>query len=119
VPHNSRLDEELGIIEVELYGELDNEEVLKGIAEVQRMSKKEGVNKVLVDATRVETAPSTGETFWIFSSSPSVFRQAVLIHKSQTISADAAFIEDVSYNSGRATRVFDNREDALNWLFEV
>lgn len=119
MPNDVTVNRELGIIEVKAYGTLVKEEILKAITEIHSIHKTEGIDKVLADATKVEAAPGTLDTFEIFANYPKGIKQAVLLHRSQPTGKDAEFIENVSLNRGRSTRVFDTRDEALEWLFET
>ena len=116
MPNLVTVNKELGIIEVKAYGVLLKSEMEEAIAEICRIRQEEGINKILADATKVEKGPDTTETYFIWSEYPSGFRQAVLLRRSDPAGSDAKYIENLCLNRGLLTRVFETREDALQWL---
>lgn len=118
MPIRVTLNRQLGIIEVNAHGVILISEMEEANGEILRIHREEGIDKVLGDATEVEEAPSTLESFEFWRQFPLGFRHALLFPESDPIGADARFIENVSVNRGRQLRAFESRERALRWLFE-
>ncbi len=109
---------QLGIIEVNGYGEILRSEMEEANAEIIRIHEEEGINKILGDVAKVEKGPGIADTYDIFSEFPQGFRHAILLRNSDPTGNDAGFIEDVGVNRGYKIRIFEIREDALRWLFK-
>jgi hypothetical protein len=116
MPDEVRLNEEMGIIEVNSYGVVTKDDILGSIEKIQQIQSESGIDKLLVDTTRQETLPSPIEIFELFSVYPREIKTALLVNTSQTTAKDVEFVETVALNRGKHMKVVHDREQALQWL---
>ena len=116
MPDKIRVNEELGIIEVQSYGMVSKEDIAESITQVRHIFDTKGLNKVLVDTTRQETMPSTVGIYDLFSTFPRKFKLAMLIEESQATKKDISFAETVGSNRAVQVKIFHEKEQALHWL---
>ncbi len=116
MPDTVRLNEEDGIITVESYGLVSEEDIEKSIEKIHQIQSETGINKILVDTTRQESMPDTIGIFRIFSTFPRDFKLALLCHRSQATADDLIFGENVGVNRGVQVSMFEEELQALKWL---
>ena len=116
MPDKVRVNEELGVIEVDSFGNVVKNDIAQSIASVRDILAERNISKILVDARRQEAMPSTQSIFELFSTFPREFKVAILIAESQMTSDDLSFVETVSMNRGISIRGFAQKEQALQWL---
>ncbi len=118
MPIRVTLNRQIGVIEVNAHGDLLRSEMEEANVEILRIYREKGINKILGDATKVEKAPSTADSFEVWSEFPREFRHAIVLRVSDPTGENASFIENVGVNRGQNMRVFETREDAIRWLLE-
>jgi len=116
MPDRIRLNEGLGIIEVDSYGSVTKEDIAGSISGVRRILEEKGINRILVDTRGQEAMPGTVSIFELFSRFPLGFKVALLVKKSQPTSADQSFVETVAVNRGIQIQIFHRKTEALEWL---
>jgi hypothetical protein len=116
MPDKIQVDEDRGIIEVESFGEVSKADIAQSISNVRQILIEKGINKILVDARKQETMPSTMGIFNLFSTFPREFRLALLAAQSQETEEDLSFAETVGMNRGVRLRIFYEKAQALRWL---
>jgi len=70
MPDNIKINKEIGVIEIQSYGKVTFEDIAGSIDKAKQIFEDEGINKILVDTTKIESTPSTIEIFKLFSSFP-------------------------------------------------
>ena len=117
MPEIVRVIKELGIIEVQSFGDVSVEDIASSVEFVKQIFKKAGINKVLVNTTKQESMPSTMNIFDFFSSNlPIDTKIAVLFTEKQPTESDIRFGEAVASNRGFSIQIFTSRDKALKWL---
>lgn len=118
MPHRLQVNKELGVIEVRAFGDLEMDDMRNTLVAMRELSEREGIRRVLADVTKVERRPGTVDAFEFFSNYPPHMRHAIYLGASSPpeMIEELRFIENVSENRGRRTKVFASRDDALQWL---
>jgi hypothetical protein len=118
MPETVTLNEELGIIEVRSYGIVSANDMASSIESVKKISKKTGIDRVLVDASDLQAMPDTVDIYDLANEFPRRTWIAVVGSEDQTSFRDLVFGETVATNRGVYIRVFTSEADALKWLGE-
>jgi hypothetical protein len=116
MPEKIQVNEDLGIVELESSGKVTKQEMVESISQLREIFDKQGIYKVLVDATRQDKMPSTFDIYELFSTYPREIRLAVLIQLSQATADDITFGETVGVNRGVRMKTFCEKKQALKWL---
>ena len=116
MPDEITINKSEGIIEIRSYGLVTKEDIESSISEVIRIRESDGLYRVLVDATQQDSMPRTFNIFDIFSSFPRNIMCAIIVDKKQHNFPDLRFAETVALNNNVLVRLFESREDALEWL---
>lgn len=116
MPDKVQLNESLGIIECQSYGEVTVADIAGSIAQARQIQSQTGINRMLVDTTRQQSLPSTIEMLEIFSRYPRDLKTALVVDASQVTADDVEFVETVGVNRGKNMRLHFDRERALRWL---
>ena len=119
MPETVQLNQDLGLIEVTLTGQLTLAEMKKIRQRVIAFSDDQKVERILVDATGLEKLPAAGSlyefgaSFWKAGFTKNA-RLGIVV--SDTTSRDFEFIETVAQNRAFMFRQFSSREAAVQWL---
>ena len=116
MPETITFNRELGIIEVDSYGEVTSEDSQASLALLEQLLRETGTNLVLSDTRRQEATPSTIDVFQFGSQLPRSIRLAVIVSAEQPTADDVSFVSDVAANRGVEIKIFSTREEALKWL---
>jgi hypothetical protein len=119
MPEEVSILEDLGIIQVDSFGEVTEGDLLASMEEVLAIHRERGFSKVFVDASRETSLPSTFPLHQfgaVLSEDGMVLKIAAVI--SDTVREDLRFLETVTQNRGMQLKLFDTREEALAWLKE-
>ena len=116
MPDAIRVNEDRGVIEVQSYGMVSEEDIAGSITQVRHLFHSKGMSKILVDTTQQKTMPSTIGIYELFSTFPPELRLALLTQKSQATAEDLLFAETVGMNRGVRVKIFHEKEAALQWL---
>ena len=116
MPETIRVDEERGIIHVQDYDNVSKEDVDKSISEARHILATKGIDKILVDTTKIETMPNTLAIYDVFSTMPGEFKIAMLVQESQATAREFSFGETVASNRGLRVKIFNEKDRALEWL---
>jgi hypothetical protein len=111
-----RVNESEGIIEVVSSGDLTRQEMGGTMATLQRILDEKGIRRVLIDTTRLHSAPGTLDIFELCSTYSRVLKIALLVTDSNGINKDVAFAETVGVNRGQTVKMFWDEEEARRWL---
>ncbi len=117
MPEEVSILADLGIIQIDSYGEVTEGDLLATMEEVLEIQRERGLTRVFVDASKETSLPSTlplHQFGSLLSSDAMMLRFAVLV--SPEVRDDLRFLETVTQNHGMQVRMFDCREEALNWL---
>lgn len=118
MPDKLKINEKLGLIEIESYGIVSTDDINKSIEKSQKIAEKYGIKKLLVDTTKQEKMPGTVSVFSIFSNFPRHLTLALVANKGQRTLNETLFAENVAVNRGIRMKIFYNRKDAVDWLDE-
>ncbi len=113
--------QDLGIIQIESFGVLSAKDLLKSRQSVSEICQERGFTKILVDATKITSFPSTLQLFehsvdLAELDMPENTKYAIVI--SEKTKADSKFIETAAINRNVKMRNFESRDQALAWLAE-
>jgi hypothetical protein len=116
MPDKIQVNEDLGIIEVESFGNVSRDDISQSIAKVRELFVEKGLSKILVDTRKQDEVPDTMDIFELFSTFPRELRIALLVEQSQSTKDDLDLAETVGVNRGVHVRILDEKESALQWL---
>ena len=116
MPDEIRVDEDRIIIDVHSYGMVSKEDIAESIAKIRQIIDETRINKILVDTTKQEAMPCTIDIFELFSTLPREFKVALLVEQTQATARDIRFVETVCINRNTLTKIFQEEEQAVQWL---
>lgn len=119
MPEEVSILEDLGIIHVYSYGEVTEGDLLASMEEVLAIHRQRGFSKVLVDASKETSLPSTPPLHRfgsLLSENATVLKLAVVV--SDAVRDDLHFLVTAAQDRGMHVKIFDTREQALAWLKE-
>ena len=117
MPETVRVDREMGVIFIDSRGDVKEGDLRQSLDSVLELVEREGITSVLVDATHLDSLPSTTPLFEFareISRKAGKLKHAIVLGDEPT--HDLAFIETVAQNRGTRMRTFTSVEDALSWL---
>ena len=113
MPENVKINKELGIIEVNSFGEVSKDDIVSSLVSVDKISIETEISKVLVDTREVTSFPKTLEIFGVAESKvPRGIKFAVIVGDAET----PRFFETVARNRGFQMQNFRTKDEALKWL---
>ena len=118
MPETVTIDENLGIVRIESYGDVTAEDFKATLAPALRIHKERGFARGFVDATKVTSYPSTIPIYDFgthAAESLGGLRIAIATPAGRFDDAPS-FFETVARNRGAHVRVFDSEDAALAWL---
>lgn len=119
MPEDVSILEDLGIIQVDSYGEVTEGDLLTSLEDILAIHKQRGFSRVLVDASRETSLPNSLPLHQFgsaLSEDATVIKFAVVF--SEVVREDLRFLETVMQNRGMQVRLFNSRDEALAWLKE-
>ena len=118
MPEKVKIREDMQIIQIDSCGHVSADDLNGSLEAVIKISDERGINKVLVDAMRLDTLPSAGFIYQFGESLTKAFVRGVqfAIVIPQNSKADHRFMETIAQNRGGLFMDFHYREDALDWL---
>ena len=117
MPETVILDEDLGIVRIESYGDITAEDLRASLASALRIHQERGLTRGFVNATKVTSYPPTFAIHDFGSQAAKSLRGIkVAIATPPGILNDSGFFETVVRNRGVNLRVFDSPDAALAWL---
>ena len=119
MPEEVSILEDLGIIQVDSYGEVTEADLLASMEEILEIQKARGLTRVFVDASRETSLPRSLPLHQFgsaLSKDAMMLKFAVLVNES--VREDLHFLETVTKNRGMQVRMFDSRQKAFAWLQE-
>ncbi len=123
MPWQIKQPENAPIIEIQYSGVVTPADLAQGVGGVLELVKRQGITRVLTDCTSITGGPSPVELFFrAESAAPTsiayAVREAVLLPRSSVVARDVEFWETTCRNRGLQTKVFTDREEAIDWLLE-
>jgi len=113
MPENVKINKELGIIEVNSFGEVLKDDIISSFVSVEKISIETEIFKVLVDTREVTSFPKTIDIFSVAASKvPRGIKFAVIVGDAKT----PKFFETVARNRGFFMQNFRTKDEALKWL---
>ncbi len=107
---------------IKAYGKYGFEDASGSQNEALQFIKNDKLERILVNIAEIENEFSVTESVQIISRVPEVFphyvKHAVIFSETALRDITAIFSDNFSFNRGINVRVFDNENDALNWLLE-
>ena len=119
MPEEVSILADLGIIQVDSYGDVSEGDLLASMEEVLTLQSQRGLSRVFVDATRETSLPGTFplQQFGSMLSRNAIgIKFAILV--SDMVREDLRYLETVTRNRGMQLRIFDSRDEAFAWLSE-
>jgi hypothetical protein len=110
---------DLGIIQIDSYGDVTEGDLLVSMAEILAIQKKRGLSRIFVDASRGTSLPNTlplHQFGSMLSKDAMTLKFALLVNNQ--VRKDVHFLETVMRNRGMEVKMFDSREEAMAWLRE-
>jgi hypothetical protein len=119
MPEKVTIREDLQVIQIDSWGDVSMEDLKASFEEVLKISQERGLARVLVDATKQTSLPSTMP---IFQFASDLAREAPELRfgvvRSPTLKEKTGFFETVVRNRGAQVNFFETAEDALAWLMD-
>ena len=116
MPETVTVNKELNIIEVRSFGSILTEQLARSVAEVKRIHRETSIDKVFVDTHGLTSFPGTIDIFEIAKGFPRGIRIAVLAVAEQEMKGDLQFAQTVAQNRGVLIRLFESKDEAIEWL---
>jgi len=117
MPETVTVDENLGIVRIESYGDVTAEDLRASLASALKIHRERGLSRGFVDATKVTSYPSTIQIYGFGSQAAEPLKGLRLaIAAPPGMHDDPTFFETVVRNRGAIVRVFDSPDAALAWL---
>lgn len=117
MPEKISLRKDSRVIQVDSYGAITAPELYQSLEKVLELRRETGFSKILVDASKETSFPTTFPAFEFGSELADRFRGtkfALVI--SPSTREELAFLETVIVNRGGIIRSFPTSESALEWL---
>lgn len=119
MPDEIRVNESDKIIEVFTSGVLTRKDMENTKEKFIQINAEKSINRVLIDTTRLEYAPSTFDIFEALATQPMGFKIAILFTPLSAITDDIYFAETVGSNRGVIIKAFSDESEARQWLGEL
>jgi len=116
MPEKVTPNEAHGIIEVSSYGVVTKQDIMNTVDIALKVTREEGINKVLVDTRRQTVMPNSSEVTEMFSDFPDDFKVAILVSEKKPTAKDVVFLETVAVNRFFKYQAFSSEEKALAWF---
>lgn len=119
MPEEVYIDKNAGVITIRSWGRVSEQEIYNSKETVKNLSEESGLNRLLVDARERTGYPGVGALYHFVGSiaSNALLRQvrsAIVISEEST--DESEFIENTAYNRGVNIKLFQTKEEAINWL---
>ena len=114
--YNLSVNKEDKYIHVELYDELTQSDIDRGLKEVLILRQEQKLNHILCDERRLQGRPSDTITFKTatrFTSEPYTGIKLAIIRKSKS---EELMFELAANNRSGIVKIFDDEEEAKQWL---
>jgi len=114
MPEEVSYDKQAKLIHIRAWGIDTIEDWISSKEQVLQLHEKHGAVRLLFDARKQDTAPSSLDILEFGIAWPHIIQTAILV--GEKTRASLYFLETVSVNRAKQMRTFDDIEDALNWL---
>ena len=104
------------IIEVVSSGVLTRQDMERAKTIFQEIFSEKGIDRIFIDTTRLESAPSVFDIFEVFATLPIGFKLAILVTPSSPIINDVTFAGTVGSNRGTTVKICLDQNEARQWL---
>jgi hypothetical protein len=123
MPYTINFLEKEGIVKSVSTGKLTFEDYIKQSKEAVELAQKKNTNLLFLDTSNLDASIKATEILsipdlWESIGTPRTYRLAVLIPKDESLHEDIKFFENVCRNRGWQTKLFDKKEDAIEWLLK-
>jgi hypothetical protein len=119
MPETVSIREDLQIIHVDSYGDITVEDLKTSLNTILRFRKERGLTRVLVDATKETSLPSTLPIFEFGKDFAARVRGMSFALVAGQVTRDRVeLLETVAINRGADVEMFDTTDAALAWLTE-
>ena len=116
MPDEINVKKDLGIIVIRSFGLVTRDDIDSSVKDIQKIFEETGINKILVDATQQKKMPSIIEIVQLFSELSRDLRLALLANLLRATSNELELVRNVAISHGVSVRLFDDRDEALQWL---
>jgi len=119
MPKHVRVHKDGGLLEIIYTGDVTSEDLADDRDLGERVCRKNGPQKVLVDCSKVHQAPSTTTLYdhgSCIARSPVLSQLKHALVVPEAVAKEAYFLETISQNRGVSMRYFATRAEALKWL---
>ncbi len=110
------VNEEIGIMELQVHDSASREEVAESMETISRLSGETGIELLLVDARNCDSMPSIVDVFELTSKFPHSLKMAVLVPAKRDLVEKLQFGETVGVNRGIPLHLFNSESEAIDWL---
>jgi hypothetical protein len=123
MPYTVKFLDDKGIVEAVSIGELTFEDYSKQSKEAVKLALEKNTNLIFLDTSNLSASIKAIEILsipdlWESIGTPRTYKLAVLTPKDESLHEDIKFFENVCRNRGWHTKLFDNKEDAIEWLLK-
>jgi hypothetical protein len=119
MPEALSIDSEYGVILIDSFDHVEKDDLSQSLELALQIANDQGLNKIMVDATRQTSLPSIMP---LYSFASELSRRACGLKHAIIVAEqsrkDMRFIETVAGNRGAIIQIFSSRDDALSWLQE-
>ena len=122
MPWAYEINPQLQIVEVVYEGEITARDLRESTSEFIALEKKKGMNRFLVETTRIKLASSLIDLYnlpskqYLDEEADRLGRVAIVLPTCPKTKEAIRFYETVCRNRGWMVRAFLERKEALNWL---
>ena len=116
MPDEIRVNETEKIIEIVSSGSLTKQDMEKTKTMIQQIRAEKAFNRVLIDTTKVKSAPDSIDIFDAIATQARDFKIAIVVTPSNLMTEDMYFAETVGSNRGIIIKVFTDENEARQWL---
>ena len=117
MPEEIMVDEDLKIIKIIAVGEVTAEDQSRMTGLIEEIANERGIFKLLVDGTKATSFPDTVTLFQHgVRHSDRIRNVKTAVALLPDAGTELGFMEDVIFNRGGTTRIFDSLDVAIAWL---
>jgi hypothetical protein len=116
MPQDVKMNTEHNVIEVRSYGHVSLRHLSASREWVELIMKQSGFNRVLVDATELETLPDTENLKQFGSTLPRSAKFAAVLPDEEAPAKNLALILRSLGKQGGVSKTFFSKKQALAWL---
>lgn len=123
MPWNIVVHDGLGVVETQYSGVIPGAELAAAVTATINTGKREGMRRFLGDCTELAGGHSAVDLYGLAELLQAAgvaahFKEAILVPQLPSAMEDVRFWETACYNRGLRVRIFEDRQQALDWLAE-